>query len=104
MLTKILPYLRSFSYSPGATNAQNWYSHTGAISTAPAAIPTFSRSMNTSNGWVCSSRHSPSPLKSASMESGSAQYGPRIIYPGDGIGPIAGLNQMEQDVPTATEA
>jgi len=47
----------------------------------PAAIPTFRRSMNWSNGAVANSRHSPSGAMDARDDAGSEQYGPRSQSP-----------------------
>ena len=36
-------YLRSFLRRPGVMNAQIWYSHNGAVNTAPEIVATLSR-------------------------------------------------------------
>ena len=45
-------YLRSFLRRPGVMNAQIWYSHSGAVKTAPEITDTFNRVVNPSSTFV----------------------------------------------------
>ena len=70
----------------------------------PAVRPTFSRSMNWSNGDVASSRQAPSEVMSARAESGSSQYGPRSQSPRLGIPKTPWLYQRKPRMVVTTTA